>query len=169
MRGMPTAGLEQARWPRVAGALHPVLRPLLERDYAGFPGQPIRPTGPAGDRVSTADPEIRDSAYRPPQFVTRVHGSHLALDGACSPSYLEVWLAPLGTHALLGVADEDHMGRNRRPERCARSHRKSTRRQGARDTELEPAVRARGRVPPPTPRRRTPTAMLEIVDADELL
>jgi hypothetical protein len=156
MREMPTAGLEQARWPGVAGAPHPTLRPLLERDYAGFSEatEPSRLVLPATASVPLIL-KIRDSACRPPQFVTGVHGSHLALDGTCSPSYLEVWLAPLSAYALLGLPMEDLGGRNRRPERCARSPWTSTRRQGARDTELEPTARARGRIPPPTPRRRT--------------
>jgi hypothetical protein len=93
MREMPTAGLEQARWPGVAGAPHPTLRPL-ERDYAGSfeATEPSRLVLPAPASVPLIL-KIRDSAYRPPQFVTGVHGSHLALDGTCSPSYLEVGAA----------------------------------------------------------------------------
>jgi hypothetical protein len=47
--------------------------------------------------------KIRDSAHRPPAFVMGTHGSHSVVEGDCAPSYLEVWLAPLGAYTLLGV------------------------------------------------------------------
>jgi AraC-like DNA-binding protein len=47
--------------------------------------------------------KIRDSADRPPAFLMGVHGEHTALDGACAPSYLRVFLGPLGAYTLLGV------------------------------------------------------------------
>lgn len=33
---MTAAAPERARWPRLAAAPHPLLRPLLPRGYAGF-------------------------------------------------------------------------------------------------------------------------------------
>ena len=34
--GMTAAAPERARWPRLAAAPHPLLRPLLPRGYVGF-------------------------------------------------------------------------------------------------------------------------------------
>jgi AraC-like DNA-binding protein len=47
--------------------------------------------------------KLIDSAHRPPAFVMGAHGSYSVLEGDCAPSYLEVWLAPLGAYTLLGL------------------------------------------------------------------
>jgi hypothetical protein len=96
---------ELARAPRVGGTPHPELQPLLARPYAGFTDA----TEPSGGFILPATTsvllvlKIRDSALRPPQFVNGVHGSSQVIDGACSPSYLEVWLEPLGAYEVLGL------------------------------------------------------------------
>ena len=63
------------------------------------PSQIVVPATPAVPLIL----KIRDSENRPPAFVSGPHGSHVVIEGACAPSYLEVWLAPLGAYALLGV------------------------------------------------------------------
>jgi AraC-like DNA-binding protein len=105
---METGGLagelERARWPRLAQSPQPVLRSLLPRGYAGFteataPSHLVLP-------ATTAVPliiKIRDSAYRPPQFVMGAHSTFSVLEGDCAPEYLELWLAPLGAYRLLGM------------------------------------------------------------------
>lgn len=102
---------ERARWPRVGGLPHRELRSLLDRDYGGFTEatEPSELVLPATASVPFIV-KIRDSARRPPQFLTGAHGSYFPLDGACSPSYLEVWLAPLGAYTLLGVPMEQLRG-----------------------------------------------------------
>jgi AraC-like DNA-binding protein len=47
--------------------------------------------------------KILDSPYRPPAFVMGAHGTYSVMEGDCAPSYLEVWLAPLGAYRLLGL------------------------------------------------------------------
>jgi AraC-like DNA-binding protein len=80
------------------------LRTVLPRGYAAYT-EATTPTHlvlPA----TTAVPlivKLLDSAYRPPQFVMGAHGSASVLEGDCAPSYLEVWLAPLGAYTLLGL------------------------------------------------------------------
>jgi len=102
---------ERARWPRVGGLPHRELRSLLDRDYGGFTEatEPSELVLPATASVPFIV-KIRDSVRRPPQFLTGAHGSYFPLDGACSPSYLEVWLAPLGAYTLLGVPMEQLRG-----------------------------------------------------------
>jgi AraC-like DNA-binding protein len=96
---------EQARWPRIGGTPHPRLRSLLARDYAGFTDA----TTPSHGFVLPATAEtclilkLQDSRYRSPEFVSGVRRSSLVPEGACAPSYLEVWLAPLGAYVLLGM------------------------------------------------------------------
>lgn len=91
--------------PRAARAPHPKLRSSLTRGYAGFTDA-IEPSGgfllPASLSVLLVI-KLEDSALRPPQFVTGVHGSYSVVDGACAPAYVEVRLAPLGAYAALGV------------------------------------------------------------------
>ncbi|HEY1322017.1 MAG TPA: hypothetical protein VGF32_17315, partial [Streptosporangiaceae bacterium] len=85
------------------GAPHPALRSVVARDYAGFTDA----TEPAGGFVLPATTsvlvvvKVQDSALRPPEFVNGAHGSFAVVEGACSPSYLEAWLSPLGAYALL--------------------------------------------------------------------
>lgn len=91
--------------PRAARSPHPKLRSSLTRRYAGFTDA-VEPSGGFVLPASLSVPlviKLEDSALRPPQFVTGVHGSYSVVDGACAPSYLEVWLAPLGAYAALGV------------------------------------------------------------------
>jgi AraC-like DNA-binding protein len=97
------AGPERARWPLVAAVPHPRLRPLLSRGYVGFteattPRQLVLPATTAVPLVV----KLADSPYRPPAFVMGAHGTSMALEGDCAPSYLEVLLAPLGAFRLLG-------------------------------------------------------------------
>jgi AraC-like DNA-binding protein len=105
MTAAPSDGApERARWPRVAGAPHPQLRSLLPRGYAGFtwattPRHLILPATASVPLVV----KLADSAYRPPQFLMGTHGAATILEGDCAPSYLEVWLGPLGAYTLLGL------------------------------------------------------------------
>jgi AraC-like DNA-binding protein len=99
-----SAAPERARWPRLAGAPHRRLRPLLPRGYAGFTQAtaPRHLVLPATASVPLVI-KILDSPHRPPAFVMGAHGSSLVVEGDCAPSYLEVWLAPLGAYTLLGL------------------------------------------------------------------
>jgi hypothetical protein len=38
------------------------------------------------------------------------HGSSTVVEGDCAPSYLEVWLAPLGAYTLLGLPMDELSG-----------------------------------------------------------
>jgi AraC-like DNA-binding protein len=100
---MTAAAPERARWPRLAAAPHP-LRPLLPRGYAGFTQAttPRHLVLPATASVPLVV-KILDSAHRPPAFVMSPHASSWMVDGDCAPSYLEVWLDPLGAYRLLGL------------------------------------------------------------------
>lgn len=101
---MTTAAPERARWPRLAAAPHPLLRPLLPRAYAGFTEAtaPRHLALPATTSVPLVV-KICDSAHRPPAFVMGPHASSWMVEGDCAPSYLEVWLDPLGAYRLLGL------------------------------------------------------------------
>jgi AraC-like DNA-binding protein len=101
---MTAAAPERARWPRLAAAPHPLLRPLLSRGYAGFTQatSPRHLILPATTSVPLVV-KILDSAHRPPAFVMSPHASSWLVDGDCAPSYLEVWLDPLGAYRLLGL------------------------------------------------------------------
>lgn len=106
----PTPGAvpERARWPRLAGAPHPQLRPLLARGYAGFTEMtaPRHLVLPATTAVPVVV-KILDSPYRPPAFVMGARDSPTVVEGACAPSYLELMLAPLGAYTLLGLPGEE--------------------------------------------------------------
>ncbi len=106
-----TAAPERARWPRLAAAPQPPLRSLLPRGYAGFTEAttPRHLILPASTAVSLVV-KILDSPYRPPAFVMGAHGSSSVVEGDCAPSYLEVWLAPLGAYTLLGLPMEELSG-----------------------------------------------------------
>jgi AraC-like DNA-binding protein len=100
----PAAAPERARWPRLAGSPQPLLRPLLPRGYGGFT-EATRPRHlvlPATASVPLVV-KLADSPRRPPAFVMGAHGAASVVDGDCAPSYLEVWLAPLGAYRLLGL------------------------------------------------------------------
>jgi hypothetical protein len=102
---------ERARWPRLALAPHPELRPLLAREYAGFTEAtaPRHLVLPATTSVPVIV-KILDSVHRPPAFAMGVHGSYSVLEGDCAPSYLELWLAPLGAYRLLGLPMDEIRG-----------------------------------------------------------
>jgi AraC-like DNA-binding protein len=91
---------------------HPALRSVVARDYAGFTDV----TEPSGGFVLPATTsvlvvmKIQDSALRPPEFVNGAHDSFSVVDGACSPSYLEAWLSPLGAYALLRTPMDELSG-----------------------------------------------------------
>jgi AraC-like DNA-binding protein len=105
------AGPERARWPRVAGAPHPRLRSLLPRGYAGFTEAttPRHLVLPATTAVLLVV-KLVDSPYRPPAFVMGARSASTVLEGACSPSYLELLLAPLGAYRLLGLPLDELSG-----------------------------------------------------------
>jgi AraC-like DNA-binding protein len=81
------------------------LRGVVSRDYAGFTDA----TSPKGGFVLPATAsvpviiKIQDSALRPPVFVNGPHDHFTTVAGTCAPSYLEMWLAPLGAYRILGV------------------------------------------------------------------
>jgi len=81
------------------------LRDVVARDYAGFTDA----TSPNGGFVLPATAsvpvivKIQDSALRPPVFVNGPHDRFTAVAGSCAPSYLELWLAPLGAYSVLGL------------------------------------------------------------------
>ncbi len=98
------AAPERARWPRLAAAPHRQLRSLLPRGYVGFteataPRHLVLPATAAVPLVV----KILDSPRRPPAFLMGTRGSATVVEGDCAPSYLEVWLAPLGAYTLLGL------------------------------------------------------------------
>ena len=66
MAGVTAAAPERARWPRLAAAPHPLLRPLLPRGYVGFTQAttPRHLVLPATTLVPLVV-KILDSAHRP--------------------------------------------------------------------------------------------------------
>jgi AraC-like DNA-binding protein len=94
---------EWARWPRVGGAPHPQLRPLLARDYAGFTEAPAHP-----DVVVPATAAIviililQDSLGRS-AVLGGARDTFWVPEGVCAPACVELWLAPLGAYRLLGL------------------------------------------------------------------
>jgi hypothetical protein len=95
-----------------AGLLaQPELRALVPRGYAGYteataPRHMVLPATTAVPLIM----KLRDSTYRPPEFVMGAHGSYAVMEGDCAPSYLEVWLAPLGAYSLLGLPMDEVSG-----------------------------------------------------------
>jgi AraC-like DNA-binding protein len=89
---------------RLRGRPHPLLRSAVPKDYGAV-------TAAAGSHrvvlpATSAVPlvvKLADSAYRPPQFVAGAHGAVQRPEGACAPSYLEVWLAPVHAFTILDV------------------------------------------------------------------
>jgi AraC-like DNA-binding protein len=108
---MPVAVPERTRWPQQVTAAHPGLRPLLVQDYAAFTeaSGPRHVVLPATTSVGLIV-KLEDSAHRPPAFVMGPHGRHTVLDGACAPSYLRVFLSPLGAYTLLGQPIDELQG-----------------------------------------------------------
>jgi AraC-like DNA-binding protein len=101
----------EARWPRLAAAPQPPLRPLLPRGYAGFteattPRHLILPATTSVPLVV----KLADSPHRPSAFVMGARDSFTVLEGASARSYLEVLLAPLGAYRLLGVPMDELSG-----------------------------------------------------------
>lgn len=99
-----SAAPERARWPRLAAFPHRQLRSLLPRGYAGFteatvPRHLILPATASVPLVV----KVLDSPRRPAAFVMGARGTPTVVEGDCAPSYLEVWLAPLGAYTLLGL------------------------------------------------------------------
>ena len=103
---------ERARQPRSAAAPSSPLRSVLGPGYAGFDESsgPRHVVLPATASVGLIV-KIRDSEHRPPAYVMGAHAEHTVLDGACSPSYLRVFLGPLGAYTLLGMPMNEVRGR----------------------------------------------------------
>jgi AraC-like DNA-binding protein len=99
-----TTDMLGARWPRLAAAPQPPLRPLLPCGYAGFtePTTPRHLVVPATTSVPLVV-KLADSPHRPSAFVMGARNSFTVLEGVCARSYLEVLLAPLGAYRLLGL------------------------------------------------------------------
>ena len=110
-RATATAAPERARWPRLAAAPHRQLRSLLPRGYAGFTEAtvPRHLVLPATTSVPLVV-KILDSPHRPPAFIMGARDSSTVVDGDCAPSYLELWLAPLGAYTLLGLPMDELSG-----------------------------------------------------------
>jgi AraC-like DNA-binding protein len=106
-----TAAPERARWPRLAAAPHRHLRSLLPRGYAGFTEAtvPQHLVLPATASVPLVV-KLLDSPHRPPAFLMGARGSPTVVEGDCAPSYLELWLAPLGAYTLLGLPMDELSG-----------------------------------------------------------
>jgi AraC-like DNA-binding protein len=102
---------ERATWPRLVASPQPPLRSLLPRGYAGHTEAtaPRHLVMPATASVPLVV-KILDSAHRPPAFVMGAHGSSSTVEGDCAPSYLEVWLGPLGVYSLLGLPMDELSG-----------------------------------------------------------
>jgi AraC-like DNA-binding protein len=97
------AETERWGWPRETARPHPVLRPLLTRDYWGIsadagPHQLLIPASASVPVVLKLD----DSPHRPPAFLHGVHDRFAVMDGDCAPTYLEISMAPLGAYRMLG-------------------------------------------------------------------
>jgi AraC-like DNA-binding protein len=110
-RATSTAAPERARWPRLAASPHRQLRSLLPRGYAGFTEAtvPRHLVLPATTSVPLVV-KILDSPHRPPAFIMGARDSSTVVEGDCAPSYLEVWLAPLGAYTLLGLPMDELSG-----------------------------------------------------------
>jgi AraC-like DNA-binding protein len=81
--------------PAAAAPAATRLRRLHRGDHPAAPGR-------ARHRLGPLVVKLADSAHRPPQFLLGAHGTAHVVEGDCAPSYLEVWLAPLGAYTLLG-------------------------------------------------------------------
>ncbi|WUD65910.1 helix-turn-helix domain-containing protein [Nocardia sp. NBC_00508] len=55
--------------------------------------------------------KLVDSSRRPPQFLIGSRNSHVAIEGACTPSYIELSLDPLGAYSLLDTPGIEMSGR----------------------------------------------------------
>jgi AraC-like DNA-binding protein len=104
MGAASSAAPEWVGWPRLVVAPQARLRPLLPRGYAGFTGAttPRQLVLPATTSVLLVV-KLVDSPHHPPAFVVGAHDSFAVLEGACTRSYLEVLLSPLGAYRLLGL------------------------------------------------------------------
>ena len=95
---------ERSRWPRVDGAPHPLVRPLLTRDYAGFTEAPTHPdvAAPATAAIAIIL-RFEDVPQFPQEILAGAHKTVWMATGPCAPTHLELWLAPLGAYQLLGL------------------------------------------------------------------
>jgi AraC-like DNA-binding protein len=94
---------EQA--PSVLHRAHPDLHAVVAAPYAGFEPE-TAPTRGFVVPASTVVPlivKVEDSPLRPASFVAAPHDGPLVIAGACAPSYLSMWLAPLAAYSVLGV------------------------------------------------------------------
>jgi AraC-like DNA-binding protein len=84
---------------------------LLPRGYAGFTEAtvPRHLVLPATASVPLVV-KLLDSPRRPPAFLMGARGSSTVVEGDCAPSYLELWLAPLGAYTLLGLPMDELSG-----------------------------------------------------------
>ncbi len=103
-RSRPSPIPERARQPHSTATPSLPLRSALRPGYAGFDESsgPRHVVLPATASVGLIV-KIRDSEHRPPAFVMGALAEHTVLDGACSSSYLRVFLSPLGAYTLLGL------------------------------------------------------------------
>ena len=89
---------------KLVGAPHRRLATVVPEGYVGHT-EATTPR-PVVLPATTAVPlflKLRDSPYRPPQFVRGPQSSFYVPEGACAPSYLELRLAPLAAYTLLGL------------------------------------------------------------------
>jgi AraC-like DNA-binding protein len=91
-----------SRW--VAGRPHAGLRRLVPGGYLGFRdvGDPHYVVLPATVSVPLVV-KLKDSAYRPPQFVLGAHDAVVVPAGRCAPSYVQLRLAPLAAFTVLNT------------------------------------------------------------------
>lgn len=97
--------IESSRTPLVPGRPSALLHGVVARSYAGFTFA-TTPTGGFVLPATAAVPliiKIADSPLRPPAFLNGPHDSFTTVAGSCAPSYLELWLAPLGAYRILGM------------------------------------------------------------------
>jgi AraC-like DNA-binding protein len=95
---------ERTRCRRVGGVPHPQLRGLLARDYAGFTEATAHPNVavPATAAIAVIL-RLKDAPRFPPEVLAGAHDRVWVAEGPCSPTYLELRLAPLGAYRLLGL------------------------------------------------------------------
>jgi AraC-like DNA-binding protein len=91
---------------------HPKMRHLVARDYEASTERigGHRLMLPATTSVSLVV-KVRDSPFRPPEFVRGPDASYQLLDGVCAPAYLQIMLTPLGAFQLLGMPLDELRGR----------------------------------------------------------
>jgi AraC-like DNA-binding protein len=90
---------------------HPQLRPALARPHTGYTevSHAHQLVVPATAAVPVIV-RVHDSVDRAPTFVMGVHDTYTVMVDTCAPSYLEVWLAPLGAYTILGLPMDELRG-----------------------------------------------------------